>query len=104
MGVELVEGRDLFFDGGQIHMRTTRGPMRVDVIYRRIDDDFLDPLTFRPDSCLGVPGLINAYRAGNVALSNAVGTGIADDKVIYAFVPEMIKYYLGQDAILPNVP
>ena len=76
----------------------------MDVIYRRIDDDFLDPLTFRPDSSLGVPGLINAYRAGNVALANAVGTGIADDKVIYAYVPAMIKYYLGEDALLPNVP
>jgi uncharacterized circularly permuted ATP-grasp superfamily protein len=84
-------------------MKTTRGPQRVDVIYRRIDDDFLDPLVFRADSVLGVPGLVNAYRAGNVALANSIGTGVADDKVIYAFVPRMIEYYLGEKAILPNV-
>ena len=104
MGIDLVQGRDLYVDNNLVWMKTTRGPQRVDVIYRRIDDDFLDPLTFRPDSSLGVPGLINAYRAGNVALANAVGTGIADDKVIYAYVPAMIKYYLGEDALLPNVP
>src|SRR5207248_9014258 len=84
-------------------MRTTRGLARVDVIYRRIDDDFLDPLTFRPDSSLGVPGLVNAYRAGQVALANSIGTGIADDKGIYPFVPDMIRYYLKQDPVLPNV-
>ena len=94
MGVELVEGRDLFLDRGQIFMRTTRGLQRVDVIYRRVDDDFLDPLTFRRDSQLGVAGLIGAYRAGNVGLANAIGTGVADDKGIYPFVPEIIRYYL----------
>ena len=94
MGVELVEGRDLVLDRGQIFMRTTRGLQRVDVIYRRVDDDFLDPLTFRPDSQLGVAGLIGAYRAGNVGLANAIGTGVADDKGIYPFVPEIIRYYL----------
>ena len=103
MGVELVEGRDLFFDAGQVFMRTIRGPRRVDVLYRRIDDDFIDPLTFRRDSQLGVAGLIGAYRAGRVGLANAVGTGVADDKGIYPFVPEIIRYYLGEDAILPNV-
>jgi len=104
MGIDLVQGRDLYVENNLVWMKTTRGPQRVDVIYRRIDDDFLDPLAFRPDSSLGVPGLLNVYRAGNVALSNAVGTGIADDKVIYAYVPAMIKYYLGEDALLPNVP
>jgi uncharacterized circularly permuted ATP-grasp superfamily protein len=103
MGIELVEGRDLVVDQNRVYMRTTRGLERVDVIYRRIDDDFLDPLTFRPDSSLGVPGLVNAYRAGEVALANSIGTGIADDKGIYPFVPEMIRYYLKQDPILPNV-
>jgi uncharacterized circularly permuted ATP-grasp superfamily protein len=103
MGIELVEGRDLFVDGNRVFMRTTRGRQRVDVIYRRIDDDFLDPLTFRPDSALGVPGLVNAYRAGTVALANSIGTGIADDKGIYPFVPDMIRYYLKQDPILDNV-
>jgi uncharacterized circularly permuted ATP-grasp superfamily protein len=103
MGVELVEGRDLLVDQNRVYMRTTRGLKRVDVIYRRIDDDFLDPLTFRPDSQLGVPGLVNAYRAANVALANSIGTGIADDKGIYPFVPDMIRYYLKQDTILPNV-
>jgi uncharacterized circularly permuted ATP-grasp superfamily protein len=103
MGVELVEGRDLIVDNNFVYMRTTAGMRRVDVIYRRIDDDFLDPLTFRPDSVLGVPGLMNAYRCGNVALANACGTGISDDKAIYPYVPRMIKFYLGQDAILPNV-
>ncbi|HEX8913305.1 MAG TPA: circularly permuted type 2 ATP-grasp protein, partial [Humisphaera sp.] len=103
MGVELVEGRDLIVDNNFVYMRTTAGLRRVDVIYRRIDDDFLDPLTYRPDSILGVPGLMNAYRCGNVALANACGTGVADDKAIYPYVPRMIKFYLGQDAILPNV-
>ncbi len=103
MGVELVEGRDLFFDGGQIFMRTTQGPKRVDVIYRRVDDDYLDPLTFRRDSQLGVAGLIASYRAGQIGLANALGTGVADDKGIYPFVPEIIKYYLGEDPILANV-
>ena len=103
MGVELVEGRDLKVRDGFVYMRTTDGFQKVDVIYRRIDDDFLDPEAFRADSMLGVPGLMDAYRRGNVALANAPGTGIADDKVIYAFVPDMIKFYLGSDAILPNV-
>ena len=103
MGIELVEGRDLVIDQNHVYMRTTHGLERVDVIYRRIDDDFLDPLTFRPDSTLGVPGLVNAYRAGQVALANAIGTGVADDKGIYPFVPDIISYYLKQDAILPNV-
>jgi uncharacterized circularly permuted ATP-grasp superfamily protein len=103
MGIELVEGRDLVVDQNRVFMRTTYGLERVDVIYRRIDDDFLDPLTFRPDSTLGVPGLMNAYRAGQVALANSIGTGIADDKGVYPFVPAMIRYYLQQDAILPNV-
>jgi uncharacterized circularly permuted ATP-grasp superfamily protein len=104
MGVELVEGRDLVVMNGYVMMRTTKGFERVDVIYRRIDDDFIDPQTFRPDSMLGVPGIMEVYRAGRVAMANAPGTGIADDKVIYAYVPKIIKYYLGEDAILPNVP
>ena len=104
MGVELVQGSDLVVADGWVYMRTTSGFERVDVIYRRIDDDFLDPLTFREDSTLGVPGLIDVYREGNVALANAPGTGIADDKAVYAYVPEIIKYYLGEDVILPNVP
>jgi len=104
MGVELVEGRDLVVQGGYVHMRTTRGFSRVDVIYRRIDDDFLDPLAFRRDSLVGVPGIMEAYRAGRVALANAPGTGIADDKVIYAYVPRIIRYYLGEEARIPNVP
>ncbi|MGE3820116.1 MAG: circularly permuted type 2 ATP-grasp protein [Isosphaeraceae bacterium] len=103
MGVELVEGRDLFLDGGQIYMRTIRGPRKVDVIYRRIDDDFLDPLTFRRDSHLGVPGLVGAHRAGRLGLANALGTGVADDKGIYPFVPDVIRYYLKEDPILNNV-
>jgi uncharacterized circularly permuted ATP-grasp superfamily protein len=103
MGVYLVEGRDLFLKDGFVHMRTTRGSERVDVLYRRIDDDFIDPAAFRPDSMLGVKGLMEAYRKGNIALANAPGTGVADDKVVYAYVPEMIKYYLSEDAILPNV-
>lgn len=104
MGVELVEGRDLFVDEGRVWMRTTRGPKRVDVIYRRIDDEFLDPLAFRPDSSLGVPGLLSVYRAGGVTLANAIGTGVADDKATYLHVPEMIRFYLGEEPILSNVP
>jgi uncharacterized circularly permuted ATP-grasp superfamily protein len=103
MGIELVEGRDLLVHDNVVYMRTTGGLRRVDVIYRRIDDDFIDPLTFRADTSLGVPGLFNAYRAGNIALANAIGTGIADDKALYAFVPAIIRYYLDEDAILPNV-
>ena len=103
MGVELVEGRDLFLDGGQILMRTTRGPRRVDVLYRRIDDDFLDPLAFRRDSKLGVAGLFGAHRAGQLGLANAVGTGVADDKGIYPFVPDIIRYFLKEEPLLPNV-
>ena len=104
MGVPLVEGRDLRVANGLVTMRTTRGFERVDVIYRRIDDDFLDPDVFRPDSALGVPGLMDVYKAGRVALANAPGTGIADDKVVYAYVPKMIKYYLDEEPIIPNVP
>ena len=103
MGIELVEGSDLFVQDSSVFMRTTRGPQRVDVIYRRIDDDFLDPRAFRADSALGVPGIMDVFRAGRIALANAPGTGVADDKVIYAFVPEIIRYYLDEDAILPNV-
>lgn len=103
MGIELVEGRDLVVHDNYVYMRTTAGLRRVDVIYRRIDDDYLDPLTFRPDSALGVPGLFNAYRAGNVALANAVGTGVADDKAFYYYVPKIIRYYLGEDPIINNV-
>ncbi len=104
MGVELVEGKDLFVKDNVVYMRTTRGPKRVDVIYRRIDDDFLDPLAFRPDSALGVPGLLQAYRAGKVTLTNAIGTGVADDKSIYPYVPDMVRFYLSEDPILNNVP
>jgi uncharacterized circularly permuted ATP-grasp superfamily protein len=104
MGIELVQGKDLFVDDGYVYMRTTQGPQRVDVIYRRIDDDYLDPLVFRSDSTLGVPGLIAAYRAGRVSIANAVGTGIADDKSTYPYIPEIIKFYLGEDPILNNVP
>ena len=104
MGIELVEGQDLFVDDGYVFMRTTRGPKRVDVIYRRIDDDFLDPLVFRADSSLGVPGLLSVYRAGRVVLSNAIGTGVADDKSIYPFVPDMVRFYLSEEPILNNVP
>ncbi len=104
MGVELVEGHDLTVSEGFVMMSTTKGLQRVDVIYRRIDDEFLDPYAFRPDSLLGVPGLMEVYRAGRVALANAPGTGIADDKAIYAYVPQMIRHYLGEDPILPNVP
>lgn len=103
MGIELVEGRDLVVHDNIVYMRTTSGLRRVDVIYRRIDDDFIDPLVFRQDSTLGVAGLFHAYRAGNVAMANALGTGIADDKAIYAYVPKIIRYYLGEDAILNNV-
>ena len=103
MGIEMVQGSDLFVDDATVFMRTTSGRRRVDVIYRRIDDDFLDPLAFRPDSLLGVPGLLATYRMGRVALANAIGTGVADDKAIYAYVPTIIKYYLGEDEILPNV-
>jgi uncharacterized circularly permuted ATP-grasp superfamily protein len=104
MGVQLVEGRDLVVSNGAVHMRTTKGFQRVDVIYRRIDDDFLDPRAFRPDSLLGIPGLMEVYQAGRIALANAPGNGVADDKVIYAYVPDMIRYYLDEDAIIPNVP
>lgn len=104
MGVELVEGKDLFVNDNAVYMRTTRGPKRVDVIYRRIDDDFMDPLAFRADSSLGVPGLLEVYRAGRITLANAIGTGVADDKSIYPFVPDMIKFYLSEAPILINVP
>ena len=103
IGAELVEGRDLLVNDGFVYMRTTTGLRRVDVVYRRVDDDFLDPLVFRPDSLLGVPGLLHAYQLGNVALVNAPGTGVADDKSVYAYVPDMIRYYLGEEAILNNV-
>jgi uncharacterized circularly permuted ATP-grasp superfamily protein len=104
MGVELVENHDLVASDGFVWMRTTKGFERVDVIYRRLDDDFLDPTVFRPDSLLGVPGLFAVYKAGRVALANAPGTGVADDKVVYAYVPDIVKYYLGEDIIIPNVP
>jgi uncharacterized circularly permuted ATP-grasp superfamily protein len=103
MGIELVEGRDLLVHDNLVYMRTTAGLQRVDVVYRRVDDDFLDPLAFREDSALGAAGLFNAYRAGNVVLANALGTGVADDKAIYAYAPQIIRYYLGEDAILNNV-
>ncbi len=103
MGIPLVEGRDLAVHDNIVYMRTTAGLRRVDVIYRRIDDDFTDPLVFRRDSMLGVAGLFNAYRSGNITLANAIGTGVADDKAIYAYVPAIIRYYLGEDAILPNI-
>ncbi|GAB4214706.1 MAG: circularly permuted type 2 ATP-grasp protein [Synechococcales cyanobacterium] len=104
MGVELVEGRDLVVADGYLQMRTTKGLQRVDVVYRRIDDDFIDPLAFRPDSMLGIPGLLEVYRARRVAVANSLGTGVADDKVVYAYVPEMIRYYLGEEPRLNNVP
>ncbi len=104
MGVELVEGQDLSVTGNTVYMHTTRGPQKVDVIYRRIDDDYLDPLAFLADSSLGVPGLFAAYRAGRVTLANAIGTGVADDKSTYIYVPEMIRFYLGEEPILANVP
>jgi uncharacterized circularly permuted ATP-grasp superfamily protein len=103
MGIPLVEGRDLAVHNNVVYMRTTNGLQRIDVIYRRIDDDFVDQLVFRPDSILGVPGLLHAYRAGNVAIANALGTGVADDKALYAYVPAMIRYYSGQDPIIDNV-
>ena len=103
MGIPIVEGRDLVVQGSKVFMRTTAGLVQVDVIYRRIDDDFLDPTVFRSDSILGVPGLVNAYRSGNVALANSIGTGVADDKVIYAYVPKMIKFYLNEEPLLQNV-
>jgi uncharacterized circularly permuted ATP-grasp superfamily protein len=104
MGIELVEGADLFIRDEHVYMRTTAGPQQVDVIYRRLDDDYLDPLTFNPDSMLGVPGLTSVYRAGNVVLANAVGTGVADDKSIYPYVADMIRFYLSEEPILNNVP
>jgi uncharacterized circularly permuted ATP-grasp superfamily protein len=103
MGIPIVEGRDLLVRDQKVYMRTTAGPLQVDVIYRRIDDDFLDPSVFRPDSMLGVPGLVQAVRAGHVTLANSIGTGVADDKVVYYFVPKIISYYLGEEPILPNV-
>ncbi|KQW78807.1 circularly permuted type 2 ATP-grasp protein [Brevundimonas sp. Root1279] len=104
LGVELVEGRDLFVDDGKVFMRTTEGRQQIDVIYRRIDDDYLDPLTFRPDSTLGVPGLMTAYQEGTVTLANAVGTGVADDKAVYTYMPEIIRFFTGEEPILKNVP
>ncbi|AOY99337.1 hypothetical protein BKK81_08720 [Cupriavidus sp. USMAHM13] len=104
MGVELVEGSDLFVQDDYLYMRTTQGPQRIDVIYRRVDDDFLDPLAFRPDSALGAAGLLSVYRAGNVTICNAIGTGVADDKSIYPYVPDMIRFYLGEEPVLANVP
>ena len=104
MGVELVEGQDLFVEGEFVYMRTTEGPKRVDVIYRRIDDAYLDPLCFRPDSMLGVPGLMDVYRSGGVSICSAPGAGVADDKAVYTYVPEMVRFYLGEEPILQNVP
>jgi uncharacterized circularly permuted ATP-grasp superfamily protein len=104
IGIELVEGSDLFVSDNVVYMRTTEGPQRVDVIYRRLDDDFLDPIAFRPDSMLGVPGLLGAYQAGNVTLANAVGTGVADDKAVYSYMPEIVKFFTGEEPILKNVP
>ncbi|MFM2283287.1 MAG: hypothetical protein RL222_791, partial [Bacteroidota bacterium] len=104
MGIELVEGRDLLVDNHKVYMKTTHGLRQVDVIYRRVDDEYLDPLVFNPNSLLGVPGLVSAYRKGNVAIVNAIGNGVADDKAIYAYVPDMIKYYLNEGPILKNVP
>jgi uncharacterized circularly permuted ATP-grasp superfamily protein len=103
MGIEIVVGADLVVQDNVVLMKTTKGLRRVDVVYRRIDDDFLDPVVFRKDSLLGVPGIVDAYRQGNISLANTIGTGVADDKVTYYFVPKMIRYYLGQDPILPNV-
>ncbi len=104
MGIELVEGRDLFVDSGSMFMRTTEGPRRVDVIYRRVDDGFIDPLAFNPDSALGVPGMLSVVRSGRVTVCNAMGTGVADDKAMYCFVPDMIRFYLGEEPVLQNVP
>jgi uncharacterized circularly permuted ATP-grasp superfamily protein len=103
MGIELVEGRDLYCSGGKVYMRTTAGPMRVDVVYRRVDDEFLDPLSFRSDSVLGPPGLLTAARLGNVTIANAVGNGVADDKLVYTYLPNLTRYYLGQEPIIQNV-
>jgi uncharacterized circularly permuted ATP-grasp superfamily protein len=103
MGIQLVEGRDLFVDNNFVYMKTIHGPKKVDVIYRRVDDEFLDPLVFRKDSILGVPGLMNVFRDGNVSLVNSVGTGVADDKAVYTYVPDIIKYYLGEEPLLRNV-
>jgi uncharacterized circularly permuted ATP-grasp superfamily protein len=100
MGIPLVEGRDLVVQNGKVYMKTTSGLQQVDVIYRRLDDEYLDPLVFKPDSALGVPGLISAYKLGTVALVNAVGNGVADDKAVYAYVPQMIQYYLNEEPIL----
>ncbi len=104
MGVELVEGQDLFVDGEYVYMRTTEGPQRVDVIYRRIDDAYLDPLCFRPESMLGIPGLMDVYRSGGVSICSAPGSGVADDKAVYTYVPDMVRFYLGEEPILRNVP
>jgi len=104
LGIELVEGRDLTVRDDIVYMRTTEGPQRVDVLYRRLDDDFLDPLTFRPDSILGVPGLVSAARAGNITLANAIGTGVADDKAVYSYLPDIIRFYFGAEPLLQNVP
>ncbi len=104
MGIQIVEGQDLVVQDKTVYMRTTKGLQKVDTIYRRLDDDFLDPKVFRKDSILGVPGLVEAYRAGNVSLANAIGTGVADDKVVYKYVPDMIKFYLSEEPILANVP
>jgi uncharacterized circularly permuted ATP-grasp superfamily protein len=104
LGVELVEGSDLFVEADTLFMRTTEGPLRVDVLYRRLDDAFLDPLHFRPDSIVGVPGLANAVFAGNLTLANAIGTGVADDKAIYSYMPELIRFFTGQEPLIPNVP
>jgi uncharacterized circularly permuted ATP-grasp superfamily protein len=104
MGIPLVEGRDLLVDNHKVYMKTTNGLQQVHVIYRRVDDDYLDPLVFKSNSALGVPGLVGAYRKGNVAIVNAMGNGVADDKAVYNYVPAMIKYYLNEDPILPNVP
>jgi uncharacterized circularly permuted ATP-grasp superfamily protein len=104
MGIALVEGRDLLVNNHKVYMKTTAGLQQVHVIYRRLDDEYLDPLVFKPGSILGVPGLMSAYRKGNIAIVNAVGNGVADDKAVYAYVPDMIKYYLNEEAILPNVP
>jgi uncharacterized circularly permuted ATP-grasp superfamily protein len=104
LGIDLVEAADLFVKDDVVYMRTTEGPMRVDVIYRRIDDDFLDPLVFRPDSVLGVPGLMGAYQTGNVTLTNAVGTGVSDDKAVYSYMPDIVRFFTGEEPILNNVP
>src|SRR5207249_5483687 len=104
MGIPLVEGRDLVVNDQKVYMKTTSGLRQVHVIYRRVDDEFLDPLVFRPDSLLGIPGIVTAYRKGTVAIVNAAGTGVADDKAVYAYVPEMIRYYLNEEPILSNVP